>query len=84
MAGTRSSLIRWVVTREKFATSSHDTITSLRVSPGAALCRIPPDAFEALMSWTAIIAACWRGMFVAAWAPVVDNSEPIRNALSSW
>src|SRR5678816_1398050 len=56
IAGTRSSRTRWVVTRGKFATSSHDTMTSLRVSPGAALIRIPPDALEALMSWTAMIA----------------------------
>ncbi len=47
------------------------------VGPGT-----PPAA--ALISSTAMVALCWRGRFVAAWAPFVENSEPSMIARSSW
>jgi uncharacterized protein (DUF427 family) len=54
-------------------------MTILRVSPGVALCRMPPEVIELICS-TAMIAVCWRGMLVADAMPVVCNSEAISTA----
>ncbi len=77
IAGICSLSTMWMAARSRSAATSQDSIASGRLvsaSPGT-----PPSA---LISFTARMAASWRGALVARWLPVMPSSEAIHSALS--